>query len=59
MKRVLFDPQTSGGLLLAIDPAFRAEIVDRLHDAGVHASAIGRVEAAKTADAARVLVRAE
>lgn len=42
-KAILCDPQTSGGLLLAIDPQARAEVESCLAAAGVQASAIGRL----------------
>jgi selenide, water dikinase len=38
---VLYDPQTSGGLLIAGAPASAAEIAVRLNDAGVKASRVG------------------
>ena len=39
----LYDPQTSGGLLLAIAEERGAELLRRLADAGVTAAAVGRV----------------
>ena len=56
MRLVIFDPQTSGGLLVAVDPSATAHVVGRLHDVGVPARVIGRVEAA---DPAGALVRVE
>ena len=44
-ERQLHDPQTSGGLLIAIDPAHLAELVERLHAAGEAAYVLGLVEA--------------
>ena len=42
----MHDPQTSGGLLIAVDGAAADELVRRLHDAGVeHATRIGEVRA--------------
>jgi selenide,water dikinase len=42
----LFDPQTSGGLLAAVAPDQAAEVLRRLHDAGLpHARTIGQVVA--------------
>ena len=38
---VLYDPQTSGGLLIAADPSARAEVAGRLSEAGVLVAAIG------------------
>jgi selenide,water dikinase len=49
---VLFDPQTSGGLLVAAAPSYAAEVADRLAAAGVSAWRIGEV----TAPAPGVLV---
>ena len=40
---VLFDPQTSGGLLLAVAPEAQEAVEDLLRAEGVHASPIGRV----------------
>ena len=44
-RRVAFDPQTSGGLLAAVDPADIEDAVAGLEAAGVQASRIGHVEA--------------
>lgn len=40
---VLYDPQTAGGLVIAVPEARGAELLSRLSDAGVPAAAIGRV----------------
>jgi selenide, water dikinase len=40
---LLYDPQTSGGLLVAVMPDQVAEVVDALEQSGVHAAQIGRV----------------
>jgi selenide,water dikinase len=56
MALVMFDPQTSGGLLVAVDPAATAFVMGRLHDAGVPAKAVGQVEARRQDG---VLVRVE
>jgi selenide, water dikinase len=40
-----FDPQTSGGLLAAIDPDQVERVIAGLHDAGVDVWQVGRVEA--------------
>jgi selenide,water dikinase len=40
---VLYDPQTSGGLLIAVEPSRVAELIDRLADVAVQASCIGVV----------------
>lgn len=43
-RRLLFDPQTSGGLLIAADMRKEGELLERLHVLGVeHAAAIGRI----------------
>lgn len=41
-----FDPQTSGGLLAAVDPAVAVTVMACLADAGVPAATVGRVVAA-------------
>ncbi len=51
---VLYDPQTSGGLLIAADAASADEVAVSLSRAGVPARAIGRCEAAKPGIAVRV-----
>jgi len=56
LRLVAFDPQTSGGLLLAVEPTATAHVIGRLQDAGVPACVVGRVE---TPDAAGALVRLE
>lgn len=43
---LLFDPQTSGGLLFAVDAEALAAAATALRDAGVQAATIGRVTAA-------------
>lgn len=46
---LVHDPQTSGGLLIAIEAAHAAELLDRLHAAGVaDAAQIGEVKAASS-----------
>jgi selenide,water dikinase len=41
---VLYDPQTSGGLLMCIAPEKCPALLERLHELGVHEAAeIGRV----------------
>ena len=40
---LLFDPQTSGGLLIAVPEERGAALLDRLRDGGVTAAAVGRV----------------
>ncbi len=44
MRLVAFDPQTSGGLLMAVDPGATAHVLGQLTDAGVMTSVVGRVE---------------
>jgi selenide,water dikinase len=51
---VLYDPQTSGGLLIAADAASADEVAARLSRAGVPARRIGVCEAAKPGIAVRV-----
>ncbi len=41
---LLFDPQTSGGLLMAVDPAHALQLEDALARAGVLGAAVGSVE---------------
>ena len=43
LEAILFDPQTSGGLLIAAAPAAAAALEARLAAAGVAASRIGSV----------------
>src|SRR5262245_25463208 len=52
-RRLAFDPQTSGGLLIAIDPGAAEAVLADLHSAGLDARRIGRVE---PPDAGGVLV---
>jgi selenide,water dikinase len=45
-RRLLVDPQTSGGLLVAVAPQAAAEVLARFHDEGFgYAAEIGRLEA--------------
>ena len=50
---LLYDPQTSGGLLVALDPSAAAEAIDRLAAAGVRGVIVGR---ARVADGATISV---
>lgn len=43
-EALLYDPQTSGGLLIAVDASDSRPLIVVLRDRGVHASLIGRVE---------------
>ena len=43
MEEVLFDPQTSGGLLLAADPADAAALEQKLQTAGLPAKIVGEI----------------
>ena len=40
---LLFDPQTSGGLLAAVDPAMASGLVSELQEKGFDAAVIGAV----------------
>jgi selenide,water dikinase len=44
---LMYDPQTSGGLLVAVAPAFAAAAASALYNAGAGAAAVGRVEPAR------------
>jgi selenide,water dikinase len=43
MRAMLFDPQTAGGLLIAVSASHSGELSAALESAGVHASEIGEV----------------
>ena len=44
MQDILYDPQTSGGLCIAVSPTSADGLVDHLSDEGVeHAAVIGEV----------------
>ena len=43
-EALLYDPQTSGGLLIAVDASDSRPLIVVLRDTGTHASLIGRVE---------------
>ena len=43
LVQLLYDPQTSGGLLVAVDPGHAGQAANALHAAGVPASRVGRV----------------
>lgn len=43
MEEILFDPQTSGGLLLAVAPAQAKEMLTELQAAGMPAEIVGEV----------------
>lgn len=42
MEEILFDPQTSGGLLLAVDPVSAADLEEELQKAGLPARIVGK-----------------
>jgi selenide,water dikinase len=49
LQDILFDPQTSGGLLISLAPKVARLLLDRLHDAGVpEACIIGEVTSSET-----------
>ena len=54
-EEILFDPQTSGGLLVALPAAQRDPALTALHEAGVHAHAIGSVDDRRGGPALRVV----
>ncbi len=43
LKTVLFDPQTAGGLLIAVHPEAAGSLIESLHAAGVPAAEIGEI----------------
>ena len=43
MEEVLFDPQTSGGLLIAVAPDQAAAMEERLQAAGLPAAIVGEI----------------
>ncbi|MCI8537467.1 MAG: selenide, water dikinase SelD [Oscillospiraceae bacterium] len=45
MEEVLFDPQTSGGLLIALSPAEAPKLLADLKETGAPAAMVGRIEA--------------
>jgi selenide,water dikinase len=44
MEEVLFDPQTSGGLLLAVEPGQADRLVAELREAGLPAAVVGELQ---------------
>lgn len=50
LRLIVFDPQTSGGLLLAVAPSASEELLRRLSARGVPAHQIGRVDAAQSGE---------
>jgi selenide,water dikinase len=44
LRRLAFDPQTSGGLLLAVESGATGHLLGRLADAGVEACVVGQVD---------------
>jgi selenide, water dikinase len=55
LESVLYDPQTSGGLLIAVGERDGGALSDALVRAGVHAGRVGRVQQ-KTSDALVIVV---
>ena len=51
---LLYDPQTSGGLLIAASPEAAADLVTALQAAGLSVAAVGRVEARRGSTLVRV-----
>ena len=49
LRRVAFDPQTSGGLLLAVSPDAESALLDGLRAAGIEPARVGVVEAVQAA----------
>jgi selenide, water dikinase len=49
LRTLMYDPQTSGGLLMSVDAGKAASLAQALENAGVPAHAIGRVIAGKPA----------
>ena len=43
MEEVLFDPQTAGGLLIAVAPEAGARLVQKMQEAGLPASIVGKI----------------
>lgn len=44
MEEVLFDPQTSGGLLIAVNPGDAADMVNEMQKAGLPAAIVGEIK---------------
>jgi len=54
---LLFDPQTSGGLLMAVSPRDSADLCTQLKEAGyLDATVIGEVLAASGSDKRRIII---
>ena len=53
LRALLYDPQTSGGLLISVASEDAVELLASLHGAGIPAAAIGRVSAPFSAGAGR------
>lgn len=47
MEEILFDPQTSGGLLLAVAPKDAESLLNSLKSGGIHAALVGEITAPK------------
>lgn len=50
-KALLCDPQTSGGLMIAVAPESEAQLIDTLHTAGIEPFAIGELTTRSDAQA--------
>jgi selenide,water dikinase len=46
IKTLLFDPQTAGGLLIAVNPEAVGHLTESLHAAGIPAAKIGAIQPA-------------
>jgi len=58
VRSIICDPQTSGGLLVAVRPEAEADVARLLADHGLHAEAIGELLSAQSDVPVRVRVRA-
>ena len=50
MEEVLYDPQTSGGLLVAVSAGHAKALLQELCDAGLPAAIVGEVTEKETAE---------
>ena len=49
MEEILFDPQTSGGLLISVDPKEAQSLLSKLQEAGLPAQIVGEITEKKEA----------